>query len=125
MSMPQYIRVAVVSSNSETLRKITKGSKISEPGIAPRYSLVALSKPDGKRVIGLSDLECERVLLWIALDNKAREKCDELHLKNAKSKKYNRGFYNVHLPEPVIQVKSNSEFKKKVDDIYEAFCETS
>ena len=76
MSMPQYIEIAVVSSDSEALRSITKGSRISQPGIAPKYHLVALDKPNGKRVIGLSELDSTRVLFWVALDEMAKDTCE-------------------------------------------------
>jgi hypothetical protein len=125
MSMPQYIEIAVVASSSEALQSVTKGARISEPGIAPKYFLVALDKPTGKRVIGLSELKHEHILLWVALDNSARHKCDELHQQNVGNKNYSRGFYDAHLPEPVVRVESNAEFKKKVAAIYDAFCATS
>jgi hypothetical protein len=125
MSMPQYIEIAVVASKSDTIRAITKGAKISEPGIAPRYFLASLDKPSGKRVINLSELESDRILFWIVLDDKAKSECEKLHLKNTKNIKYSRGFYDIHLPDPVIQVSSNSEFNKLIKVVYEAFCATS
>ena len=125
MSMPQYIHVAVVASNSKRLRDFTKSARISEPGVAPRYSLVSLKEPSGKRVLGWSELDCNNVLLWIALDDVAKAVCDEQHQKNLANPRYSRGFYDIHLPLPVIKVTSKLEFEKKVREIDEAFYATS
>ena len=123
--MPQYIEIAVVSSDIEALRAITKDSPISQPGIAPKYHLVALHKPSGKRVIGLSELDNIRVLFWVALDEQAKIVCEEFHRRNTNNKQYSRGFYGDLLPEPVILVKSSTEFKEVVHKVYKAFCASS
>ena len=125
MSMPQYIMIAVVSSTGDRLRAITKGAQTSEPGIAPRYSLVALDGQLCKRMIPLSELEKERVLLWIALDDQAKVICQQLHQINLANEQYSRGFYDTFLPEPVVRIDSSKEFQEKVAEVYKAFCETS
>jgi len=125
MSMPQYIIIAVVSSNMATLKKITKDALIFQPGVAPRYKLVTLDGKEGKRITSLEEIEVHRILLWIALDDAALAKCNEMNSQNLENPHYNRGFYDQHLPNPVIKIDSPDHFRNKVEEISEAFCATS
>jgi hypothetical protein len=125
MSMPQPLLVAVVASGPERLRGLTKGAAISAPGVAPRYALVSLDLAAGKRVISLPQLESERVILWVALDDGAEARCRQLHQKNERRPSYSRGFYDTHLLEPVLRVSPKQEFERLVSTIYGTFCATS
>lgn len=117
--------IAVVSSNMASLKKITKGAKIFQPGVAPRYQLITLDGTEGKRIIRLEDIDCLRILLWIALDDTALTKCNEMNSRNLDNPNYSRGFYEQHLPNTVIKIDSHKEFQTQVEQISEAFCATS
>jgi len=125
MSMPQYIEIAVVGADQKIVKSITKGAPISQPGIAPKYHLVSLSEVTSKRLVNLAELNYERVLLWVSLDEQSKLACENAIKINEKRAGFDRGFYDQHLPESLIVVGTKNEFLATTKKIYEAFCETS
>lgn len=125
MSMPQYIEIAVVGADQKTVKSVTKGAPISQPGIAPKYHLVSLSDASSKRITKFSELSYDRVFVWVALDEESKSICESAIKNNERRSGFDRGFYNHHLPESLITVENKNDFLSTTKKIYEAFCATS
>ncbi|ELH0894802.1 hypothetical protein Q9887_001683 [Vibrio fluvialis] len=125
MSMPQYIEIAVVGADQKTVKSVTKGAPVSQPGIAPKYHLVSLSDASSKRITKFSELNYDRVYVWIALDEESKSVCESAIQNNERRTEFDRGFYSHHLPESLIVVGNKNEFLSTTKKIYEAFCATS
>ena len=115
----------MVGKDEKLVKSITKGASISQPGVAPRYHLVSLSPATHKRITEFEKLDFEHVLVWIALDKESASKCEIAIKKNELRKKYERGFYDYHLPDSLLFANSKKEFLILTTKIYEAFCATS
>ncbi|MCL2914282.1 hypothetical protein L2725_10935 [Shewanella corallii] len=123
--MPQYIEIAVVGADQKTVKSITKDAPVSQPGIAPKYHLVSLSDASSKRITKFSELNYDRVFVWVALDEESKLACEAAIKINDSRSSFERGFYNHHLPESLIMVGNENEFLATAKKIYEAFCATS
>ena len=129
--MPQPIFVAIVCSRYAELNRLRRKLKVSEPGVAPKYCLIALDV-SGKRVITPKDIPQARIDLWITLDDASFEIAKKQHQKDRANKKYDRGFYEHLFPETIIKTdvdlsdpKSIKLIEDKLDLIRKVFCETS
>ena len=109
--MPQPISVAIVCSSCDLLNRLRKKVKVSEPGMAPRYYLVALDQP-GKRIITPDSIPSAKIDLWLALDQPSLELAKRTHEEDKQKSQYERGFYDELLPECVVQIDA-SEFNPK------------
>ncbi len=61
----------------------------------------------------------------MALDEESRKACENAIKVNESRQGYDRGFYNHHLPEPLVVAKNKEQFLAVTKTIYEAFCATS
>ncbi|WP_193165837.1 hypothetical protein [Microbulbifer hainanensis] len=125
MSMPQYIEIVVVGATEEKLSEMVKGASMPNAGIAPKYHLVSLAASNEATYQLFADLDYDRVLYWIALDDESLIHCNRANAENCNRETYGRGFYDQYLPNSVVQVYSNQEFIEETHRIAGAFCATS
>ncbi len=125
MSMPQYIEIAVVGATEETVSAMTAGAVLPNSGIAPRYHLLSLTIPDKGICQCFSDVNTDRVLYWVALDQESLLASQNASQHNSSRDGFSRGFYDSYLPETVVLVDDNQQFIAETRKIMEAFCATS
>ncbi len=98
---------------------MVKGSKaLSKKGIAPRYVLATLKDSGGNGAVLFTSIKRETVGFWVALDDAALQACKTLP-------QYSRSFYDHHLPDREVVVRTATEFEALTKTIWEAFCATS
>jgi hypothetical protein len=125
MSMPQYIEIAVVGETESRVKEMIRGVSLPTSGIAPKYHLISLALPSEGICQSFSKLNYDRVLYWVALDDKSFITCQKATDENRAKDGFCRGFYDTHLPEVVVQVRSNEQLINETHKIAEAFCATS
>jgi hypothetical protein len=125
MSMPLPLSVVILASSEAGFQGIKKITGLSKPGISPRYFLATLDRPSTQKITHIEDIEHSQVGFWIALDEPSALQCNKVVAALRCNPGYSRGFYDVHLPNPVVKVRNMSELKKLIDEVWEAFCATS
>ena len=123
MSMPLPIDVVVLASSEAGLDGMKKLSGLRRPGVSPRYLLATIERSD--KFSTFSSIDPAGIGFWIALDQPSRLKCQETVARLQSNPQYSRGFYDVHLPDPVASATSTADLQRIVDEVWEAFCATS
>ena len=123
MSMPQPIDVVVLASSEAGLHGIKKVPGLKKPGVSPRYLLATIEGSD--KFSSFSSIDPVGVGFWIALDQPSKLKCQETVARLQSDPQYSRGFYDVHLPDPVVSATTMADLQRIVDEVWEAFCATS
>ena len=131
MSMPQFINVVIITAKYEELNRLRRKIKVSEPGIALNYFLIALDK-GGKRIITPKEIPEATIDLWLTLDEPSFLIAKKQHKKDKANKMYSRGFYDYHFPNAIIKLyvdltekKNIKLIEEKIDLIREKFYGTS
>ena len=119
MSMPQPIYVALVGSTADVVRRARKHFRLSAPGIGPPC-LAKLETRPSHDVPRLTQIPAAQIVLWVALDTKSFAAAQTRHRDDLRNSRYDRGFYNVHFPEPCILVdfdRNPKEAKKQLAEL--------
>ncbi|MDO8774743.1 MAG: hypothetical protein Q7K57_39770 [Burkholderiaceae bacterium] len=125
MSMPLPINVVIAASTENAFAELKSIEGLQGLGISPRYWLAALKQPVSNKVSTFDKITHYRVGYWIALDAEAFSRCNEVFSELKKQQGYSRGFYDFHLPNPVVLAKDAKELQNIVNCVFEAFCATS
>ena len=123
MSMPLPINVVILASSEAEFRGIKKVSRLRKPGVSPRYFLATLERSD--KFAYFASIDQASIRLWVALDQPSKLKCEEIAARLQSSPGYSRGFYDIHLPNPVVSAATMTDLQRIVDEVWEAFCATS
>ena len=123
MSMPLPINVVILSSSEAEFRGIKKVSRLRRPGVSPRYFRATLERSD--KFAYFASIDQTSIRLWVALDQPSKLKCEEIAARRQSSQGYSRGFYDIHLPNPVVSAATMTDLQRIVDEVWEAFCATS
>ena len=125
MSMPLPLNVVILASAEAGFQGIKKITGLSKPGVSPRYTLASLNCPSSQKISKFGDIDHSKVGFWIALDESSKVQCNKMVAALMSKAGYSRGFYDAHLPNPVITASSMDELQKIVDEVWDAFCATS
>ena len=125
MSMPLPLNVVILASSEAGFHGIKKLSGLSKPGVSPRYTLATLDSPSSRKFSDFKATDQSKVGFWIALDESSAQQCRKTVAALKSNPGYSRGFYDTHLPDPVVKARSMSELQKIIDEVWEAFCATS
>jgi hypothetical protein len=125
MSMPLPINVVIAASTGDAFIKLKSVEGLQGLGISPRYWFATLKQPASNEVSTFDKVTHYRVGYWIALDESAFSRCNEVFSELKKQKGYSRGFYDIHLPNPVVLAKDLEDLRSIVNGVFEAFCATS
>lgn len=125
MSMPLPINVVIAASAEDAFGELNGVEGLQGLGISPRYWLATLKQPISTKVTAFDKVTHYRVGYWIALDAAAFSLCDQVYSELKKQPGYSRGFYDFHLPNPVVLAKDAKELQDIVNYVLEAFCATS
>jgi hypothetical protein len=123
MSVPLPIDVVVLASSEAGLHWARKVSGLKKPGVSPRYLMATIERSD--KFPSFSSIDPAGIGFWIALDQPSKLKCQETVARLQSDTQYSRGFYDVHLPDPVVIATDMADLQRIVDDVWEAFCATS
>lgn len=125
MSMPLPINVVIAASTEDAFVELKSVEGLQGVGISPCYWFAALKQPVSNKVSTFDLVTHYRVGYWIALDAAAFSRCNEVFNELKKQQGYSRGFYDFHLPNPVVLAKDAKELQNIVNYVLEAFCATS
>ena len=121
--MPLPINVVILASSEAGLHGITRVSGLKKPGVSPRYFLATVEGSD--EFPSFSSIDPAGIGFWIALDQPSKLKCQKTVARLQSDRQYSRGFYDVHLPDPIASATDMADLQRIVDDVWEAFCATS
>ncbi|HCX82800.1 MAG TPA: hypothetical protein DHV01_14530 [Rhodoferax sp.] len=125
MSMPLSINVIIAAATEDAFAELKNIEGLQGTGISPRYWLAAIKQPTSDKVSTFDKAAHYRVGYWIALDEAAFSSCKDVFNQLSTQKGYSRGFYDSHLPNPVVLAHDAKELQEIVNYVLEAFCATS
>jgi hypothetical protein len=125
MSMPLPINVVIASTNEASFAGLKKIDGLSKPGVSPRYTLATIENPTSKKFVHFDQIDQSQMGYWVALDAVALSHCQAAVQRLMSRKAFDRGFYETHLPKPVVFAKDMKELQTIVNSIWVAFCATS